>query len=247
MLLCPDLNFLKWRFTRKHNRVRRLFGGEQEIDTGRIKVMKAGLIEQLELQTGGLLKPEGLGDFAKRFRNQLQLTDPRSCVVVEPKADLDRLYARLVEAVPAEAREEERSVLTEQQLHLAFTARLRERQLYDRLEHDVKVPARYKPHDYEFAHAYRNGNFRIIDEVSFGWADPDRNCDRALALASEIEDVTTHKPRGETEFKLVVSFAPDQQEAEAAIRRLFADRRVALWVPEQLDSLVDAIGKELHD
>ena len=83
--------------------------------------------------------------------------------------------------------------------------------------------------------------------VCFGLADADRNCDRALALASEIEDVIAHRPRGETEFKLVVSFASDQHDAEEAIRRLFADRDVRLWVPENLDLLVEVIQKELHD
>lgn len=244
VLLCPERHFLQWRLTGKHNRARRLF--QDEIDLQRLKAMKAGLEEQLAGARGELLRPERFEGFAKLFRNQLQLTDPRPCVVADPQKELDRLYARLVDAIPASALEEERIVMTEHELNREFTNRLRQRHLYDRLEHDVRLPARYRPHDYEFSHAYRNGRFQIIEEVSFGRANPDSNCEKALALATEIEDVVSQGLHGETAFGLVVSFAPEQQDTERVIRRLFSDRQVDLWTPERLDDLVTKVARDLE-
>jgi hypothetical protein len=243
VLLCPDRYFLEWRLTGKHNRARRLF--QDELDLPRLKAMKAGLEEQLTGARGELLRPERLDDFVRLFRNQLQLTDLRPCLVTDPQEELDRLYARLVEAIPAEAVEEQRVVLTERDLNREFSDRLRQRQLFDRLEHDVRLPARYRLHDYEFSHAYRNGRFQVIEEVSFGRANPESNCDRALALATEIEDVLLQRVHGETHVDLVVSFSPEQQDAERVIRRLFSDRGVDLWTPDRLDDLVTKIEREL--
>lgn len=244
VLLCPDRHFLEWRFTGKHHRARRLF--QDDLDLQRLKVMRAGLEEQLADARGELIRPERFESFTKLFRNQLQLADPRPCLVADPHQELDRLYARLVEAIPDEAVEEQRAALREDELRREFTHRLRRRHLYDRIEHHVTVPARYRPHPYEFSHGYRNGRFQIIDEISFARANPDDNCDRALALATEIEDVRFQRTLGETAFSLVVSFAPEQLDTERVIRRLFTDRQVDLWTSDKLDHLVAKVARDLE-
>lgn len=246
LLLCPQLRRLEWRFTSNHRRALRFFRKEHDVDLGRLKAMKAGLQERLEAEQGRLLSQEGLGTFAKQFRNQVQLTDPRSCVISDFEEDLVRFFARLVEAEGPLMPEEETAIVTEQQLRATFIKQLRQRHLYERLEHEVQVPARYKPHPYEFSHAYENGKLQIIEEISFGRTDPDLNCDRAMALAVEIEDVVTQQPRGkDTAFTLVASFAHDQSDVERVIRRLFDDKKVGLYTLEQMEALLGRIEQEL--
>lgn len=246
ILLCPELHDVRWQLTSNHQRARRFFHSEHDLDLQRLKLMKADLVERLEAERGALLRRDQLDGFAKLFRNQLQLTDLRSCVVADPQEDLARLYGRLVEPA-AEAITAERPVMSTQQLRIAFGERLRQRQIYDRLEHDVVLPARYKPHPYEFGHAYRNGKLQVVHEVSFGLIDPDQNCERAIVLATEIEDVRSNPAvtSGPTAFTLVGAFASDQRDVEAAIRRLLQDKQVELWTQGELDQLVGKIEREL--
>ncbi|MGH7948367.1 MAG: DUF3037 domain-containing protein, partial [Candidatus Binataceae bacterium] len=95
VLLCPEQRRLKWRFTENHKRARRLFP-PSALDLQRLRVMQAGLEEHMSANLHKLVSVEAFASFAKSYRNQLQVTDPRSCVIVDFDSDFERLFVRLV-------------------------------------------------------------------------------------------------------------------------------------------------------
>ncbi len=95
LLLCPKERYLGWSFTPNHQRARRFF--KHEADAGRLKVLSKGLASRLEAERSHLLDPEALRLFAGRQQDAVQLTEPRTCAIVDPSAELLRLYQRLVE------------------------------------------------------------------------------------------------------------------------------------------------------
>jgi Protein of unknown function (DUF3037) len=241
VLLCPDLRRIEFRLSRKFRRARRILGGDQKLDSRRLTVMIAGLEEQLKENHGEILSASDLRKFANLFRNRLQLSDPRSCLVEDIAKDVDALFTRLVTA-QSQPKTAPKG-MTSQQLRAEFRHRLEKRGLYSLLEHDVKIPARYKPGQYEFAHGYRNGTYHIIHEEGFAVSDPDDNCERAFALATEIQDAREHQ---DADFTVIGSFANDQPEVRRTVSLLFSDKRIKLQTSEEIGKVVDQVTKDLR-
>lgn len=240
VVLCPDLRRVVYKFSSNFQRVRRILAGGQKVDAKRLMVMIAGLREQLDENHGKILSSDDLRKFANLFRNRLQLSDPRPCLVGDIGKDLDTLFARLVKTscqpkTPLKGR-------TVQQVRAEFRHQLEKRGLFARLEHDIKIPAKYKPGEYEFAHGYLNGRYHIIQEEGFAVSDPNDNCERAFALATEIEDARSQR---EADFTVIASFASDQPEVQRTISLLFFDKKIRLRTSEEMGKVIDQVSKDL--
>lgn len=239
VLVCPELRIVDWKFSHNYQRVRRALSPEQ-LDTRRLKFMVAGLQERLSEEHSKLIHPRDFDKFVKLFRNKLQLTDPRSCLIKEPSKDVESLFERLVDQVPKRQLAKGQSA---QQLRAEFRRLLQLKGLYDRLEHGVRIPARYKPGFYQFGHRYLNGKYHIVHEEGFAMADPDQNCDRAAALAIDIEDARNHES---ADFTVIASFAPGQPDVDTAVANLFRDKGIELRTAQQMESVVEKISQDLQ-
>lgn len=246
VLLSPDRQFLEWKLVDNVRRVKKMFPGSTDAD--RLRAMQAGLEAQLKQAQSGLFLEGQFEAFARRFRNQLQLSDPRPCLPTDPHAELSKLFLRLVETETPRVAEQALVLPTKIELSSRFEVELRRRQVFDRLEHDVRVRATYDTHEYRFAHAYQNGCYQILDEVSFDRASADRNCERARGIATVIQDVTENAALGKVQFGILASFRSDQPESRQVIQRLFQDRHVHLWTLETIEDLADKVATDLaHD
>ncbi len=239
VLVSPEDRLALWSIDKTNDRAKRLLGASG-VDGGRLRVLKLGLLERLKRDSASLLEPERLDSFAKRFRNQLQLTNPRPCVVLDPEATLSELYERLV-AFPEEVKAER--AIDRKRIRKEFEDRLRARAIYDKLDHDIEMEARYKPHPYIFGHGYQNGHYQVVHEVSFAVQSADANCDRALALAGAIDDVRDHSggQSSNLEFTVLTAFSPGQHDAQAAINRIFADRSIGVYPLDDVETLVEKV------
>jgi hypothetical protein len=93
VLICPARNFLKARTTKDNNRVVHFFGTNAGFDGQRLTILKQALEERITaIQT-----LEEFQRFVETRANHLRLIAPRPIKVTEPEAELDRLFAALVE------------------------------------------------------------------------------------------------------------------------------------------------------
>jgi hypothetical protein len=241
VVLCPQLRQIQMKLADDFQRARRLVSSTHSFDSRRLKVMVDGLKEQINENQAKILSAAEFRHFTARFRNKLQFTEPRACVVSDLTKDTRDLFTRLVTD-----EHHQRAVLkgkTVQQLRADFRRRLQGRGLYDRLEHDIKIPARYKPGEYEFGHGYRNGKYHVIHEEGLAVSDPDDNSSRAFALVTEIQDAQSQWR--DASFTVIASFAPDQLDVRRTVRSLFRDKEIELRDAEEMDEVIQRISNDL--
>jgi hypothetical protein len=203
--------------------------------------MLDGLEEQINANHSKILSAGDLRKFANLFRNKLQLSDPRSCVVEDIAKDTDALSRRLVsDQIQHKAHPKG---LTAQQIRAQFRDMLETHDLYSLMQHDIEIPAYYRPGKYKFAHGYQNGLYHVIHEEGFAVSDPDDNVQRAFALATEIEDA--RRQRQDADFTIIASFANDQPEVEKSVGRLFHDKKITLRTPERLKAVIEKVSEDL--
>ena len=242
LLLCPKEGYLEWSFTPNHQRARRFF--KYEADAHRLKILSKGLASRLEAERSHLLDPDTLRVFAGRQQDAIQLTELRTCAVVDPRAELQRLYQRLVE--PETVETVAATAMNAQQVRAYVSKQFDEVGILDRLNKDVEFLARYRTTPYHFDFGYQNGKSNIIHTASFAFKNPDDGCRRASVLLSEIRDVRDHCNEERPVFSVVGSFDSEQEQVRRAVTTQFDEREVRLVVTDQLPSLVDEVRRELH-
>ncbi len=242
LLMCPKERYLDWFFTSNHQRARRFF--KYEADAHRLKILSKGLASRLESERSCLLEPDALRNFTRRQQDAVQLTEPRTCAVGDPRAELQRLYQRLVEPEAVEAAQT--TALNTSQVRALVSKRFEEVGILDRLTKDVEFKARYRTTPYHFDFGYQNGKFNIIHSASFACKNPDEGCERASVLLSEIEDVLKHCSERQTKFSIVGSFKSEQEEVQRAVLTQFKEKEVRLVVTDELPSLVDEVRQGIH-
>jgi hypothetical protein len=243
LLLCPDQQFLDWRFTTNHQRARRFF--RYEADAERLRVLERGLSKRLEEERRNLLDQRRLGDFVSRHQDVLQMTDLRTSAVSDPQAELSRLFSRLVE--PEEGAAGIRQAMNAHQVRMYTASKLQAAGVLPKLQTDVELPARYRTSPYRFTFGYQNGGpYKLIHTTSFAYKEPNEGCERALVLLGEIDDVITHQSGHRVAFDVVAAFDPQQPNVQKAVSTAFAEKKVQLWVPEKIDPLIAKVKTEIH-
>lgn len=102
VLICPERNFRKVKTTKDNARVVRFFGTSAGFDGQRLTIFKQALEERI----AAIQTLEELQRFVETRANHLRLIAPRSIKVAEPEAELDQLFAALVEEPAAVTTEE---------------------------------------------------------------------------------------------------------------------------------------------
>src|SRR5262245_17288017 len=95
LLFCPSLDFIEARTAGGNDRVRRFFRG-QPMDLEQVNVMKRSIERRLRVEADRFKTFEDLQNFVESRANDIVLTAPRSVKVLDPKGELDQLFAELV-------------------------------------------------------------------------------------------------------------------------------------------------------
>jgi hypothetical protein len=95
LLFCPELGFVDARTSSRNDRVRRFFPS-LNIDEARLNIMKRSIGRRLRAEPTRFEAVEDLIAFIDTRANEMVVTPPRPMQVVEPEADLARLYEELV-------------------------------------------------------------------------------------------------------------------------------------------------------
>ena len=243
ILLCPGRKFLEWKLTDKYRRARSFF--RYDIDAARLRTLGRGLVDRLEQSRREFVDPERLRDFVGRHQDMLQLTALRTCTVGDPAAELNRLFARLVDDETARARLR----ASDPQQVLRFTKSAFEKAgILDRLDQDVPFQGRYRTSPYHFSFGYQNGGpYKLIHTTSFVFQNPDDAFNRAFVVLGQIDDVREHPPPGrELDFEVVGALETVADDARKAIQAAFQDKKVELWEPESIAPLIQRVADELR-
>ena len=96
LLVVPDQGFLEVRIDPSNRRIERFFG-PHKTPPEHINLMKQAFIERIEVEKNGLLRRENLACFVQTRANHIILTTPKAIRVVCPEAELESLFAKLVE------------------------------------------------------------------------------------------------------------------------------------------------------
>jgi hypothetical protein len=97
LLFAPEHHFLDVELSPSDERVQRFFGGERDLDLGRIREMKASLQKRLRVEADRFGTLADLEHFVATRANEIILTPPRPVAVADPRADLASLFRDLVE------------------------------------------------------------------------------------------------------------------------------------------------------
>jgi hypothetical protein len=234
VLFVPEMRFIKARMARSNLRPARLLG-RSSFSADWLNAAKASLLERLEVAGDNFVTPEDLDRFVDTRANKLILTRPRPLKVRQPEAELDRLFAELVDRQEASTRKE--STIAE--LDQAF----RSPTLAGRIRFDHKFTVPVVNRDIEVPYAYRNGNWHLIKPVIFGT----NHVERGLELATEGDLIQRR-----TDSKLIV--VPDL--SNQPLRRIDESRKVltdlfsfygvsAVWEEQRAD-LIRRVESEAH-
>lgn len=97
VLICPEEGFLKAKTSADNDRVLRFFGERSDLDLQRLAALKRAFEERIEMEAGRIKTLEDFEQFVATRANHLRLTTPRPIKVSEAEAELDSLFASLVE------------------------------------------------------------------------------------------------------------------------------------------------------
>jgi hypothetical protein len=117
--------------------------------------------------------------------SSLQWSEPNGGITEDPAATLDQLYVRLVEKYEERAQVPSR---TDDDVWKHYRKELEEKQVLARLQ-SKRIVA--KDYDYQFDHAWKNGEWNLLEPVSMDLQDADTILDKAnrwLGRATNLHD-----------------------------------------------------------
>ena len=117
--------------------------------------------------------------------SSLQWSEPYGGITEDPAATLDQLYVRLVEKYEERAQAPSR---TDDDVWKHYRKELEEKQVLARLQ-SKRIVA--KDYDYQFDHAWKNGEWNLFEPVSMDLQDADTILDKAnrwLGRATNLKD-----------------------------------------------------------
>lgn len=97
VLFCPEEGFLRAKTSDDNDRVLRFFGERADLDLRRLAVFKLAFEERIAAEAGRMKTLEDFQQFIATRANHLRLTPPRYIKVTDAEAELESLFALLVE------------------------------------------------------------------------------------------------------------------------------------------------------
>ena len=95
VLFCPERQFLQAKVAEGNDRIARFFG-RASFDASRVNDAKQAIVDRLHTEREQFRDLNDWTQFVETRANAIRLTPPRPMKVVEPEADLEQLFNRLV-------------------------------------------------------------------------------------------------------------------------------------------------------
>jgi len=221
LMLCPDLQFVDARMSKRNHRVAKFFGSGS-FDAKRLELVKHAFAERIRSKfdwSGGLADLER---FIATRSNDVQLTPARSMNTSNPAEDLDALFAELVGEQPTTAKTLAVVLEPEPEAFVRLDAGLKALPAQSRIRFGeiVEIPVLGKK--LEVPYVYDNGARNLVKPIQF-MAGADKATRDATDLAVEGQLLRKHPAEREQQLVVLPAFGGSSQSAEKKIVTLFED------------------------
>ena len=243
VILRIDPHAVRVKMTGNYDRVRRFFAiGKPEMLN--LKVSTQSILSRIEMSADEFRTSEDLAAFAASRANDLRLTEPRLAMLDNVDADLERLFAQLVEqhstadlaiANPAE--------VLPPKLGEVFYRLQQARKIWQ--PGILTVPV-YK-RKLEIPYAYKNGVVNLVKPHVF--PANKRAASQAATLAINGDLIQRHPTAGEQHKLIVVSTletAEQAREIDEHVEPLFKEYSVRLIRPGDVDAFANEVEQSAH-
>ena len=244
ILFCPDERFIRAKTCAGNDRIRRFFGSEQR-DWERIAVIKSSVEKRLVNDAGSFQTLEDLERFRATRANDIQLTPPRSLLLDNPLAELDRLYEELIGG-RANVTKRDSAAPIKHTLTREFKRANIERFLRENLS--IEVPAFQRR--IEVPYGYQNGRFNLLQPVKFAQSTKEGLVNNACRYAVEGHSLFNHRDQqfGELQLNIIASFATCTRQYRETVHGILRENEVKFYTEDEVAALVREIretAKEL--
>jgi len=243
LLFCPDRDFLSVRMSNDNARVRQFFGCESK-HWRQINLFKAGIVERFSREARQIKSLDQLQDFIDQQANLIRITDPRPMRVTAPEANLEKLFDQLVG--------KDASRTTRKRFSTVVAERFNRNDLKPKLKEDIPVELPDFPKkQVRFPFGFQNGNFNVIQPVSFTTDSSDDSVDRACRLGAEGDSLANYcdETWGPMELIVVGRFKSTEDPARQSVRDYLESHNVKLYTDDKLNDLAQLIlatGKDIN-
>ncbi len=232
LVYCPEDTYLGCLFTDDFRRIRRV---DPNADHRLIRELQHAFEEQIEEHEGDL---EGyLRTLSESLSNAIRLEPPRACLLGDPQAEIEAVYARavghpLIRPSPQDTRLKIKQRLTAALMHAG---------IWERLEKRIPAARWTKPGDpFTFDYGYRpNGAIHFVHALSLR-----RDIQLAKTLVYTLNCV---RRMDAATLTAVVEGAPEVDDASAlAAQSILEDGGIGMRPVSELETLTDSIRRELR-
>lgn len=233
VLFCPDANFLQCKLTGSLTRVRKAFGSATG-DADRVRAAIAALEGRLTAERKDITSAETLAQFGTRQANSVQLTAPRRVMVEDSRAELRRLFERLVTPQKPRPQTSARAVLDAEFAAPAYRSLIR-------YKPTVAVPD--LGHALTLPYGYQKNRFNLIQPAKFSGETASDILQSAgrFALEGDLLYHTRDAEFGDLQLVVVGQFPKGERSVAKTVERLLARRNTILHQLEESKRLFDEI------
>jgi hypothetical protein len=239
-LYSPQEEYLDCLFTQDFRRLRTL---HPQADLELLRELQGHFEREIKEREGKL--EAFLSEMQETYSNLIQLTTPRTCLAVDPQAELQALFERYVGARPEAGARAETRMRVKQKLHAALdrAGALKSKHL------ERKVPAARwtgEGDPFTFDYGYRplevagrpNGHYRFIHALTLKG-----DADLAKLLAYTIGKVREKEP---ADLSAVVDARAARDDETALFsQRTLEEAEIALVPLAEVDSFAQSVAREL--
>ncbi|HKY34389.1 MAG TPA: DUF3037 domain-containing protein [Polyangiaceae bacterium] len=238
VLVVPEAGFLGVQFSHDNEGPKQRFG-KDAFDDARLTVAKNALEGRLREEGRSWTSADELLKFGKKEGNHLLLSTPRVILAVDPKAELEELYQRLVHV---DARHRRRRAKPD--LKTLFEPKVLDRPLRRNLH--VSIP---EMGTLEIPYAYKNGRLNLIKPEGFP-LDEKSATSRANDLAVKGHLIYKHPDENGEERQLIIVGGFDPLTPETLKRRIgyvLREHEARLVREEEIDAFAEEVRREAHN
>jgi Protein of unknown function (DUF3037) len=235
LLFRPEPHFLRAKVARGNDRIRRFFGSDGQ-DWERVNAYKAAIEQRLDVEGREITTLNALNHFVQTRANLVRITPPRPMKVLNPEADLDSLFKRLVGGrarVNSAAR----------RLRATVARRFAAAGVEPYLERDIEIPVPALERSVSAPFGFPIDRFHLIRPMHFPDEPGPHLIQRATTVAVQGHTLYKHPDpqRGDLQLTVVGEFAGGAEEPRRKVRDFLHDFDVRLFAFEELDQLAEEI------
>ncbi|MGH9425944.1 MAG: hypothetical protein ACRD2L_06545, partial [Terriglobia bacterium] len=201
---------------------------------------KTAFEERVELEAGRIQTLDDFRAFIHTRANQMRLTEPRPVKVDDPEAELENLFALLVEeAAPTHTPSQRAKTAIKKRFDQLLTTN----KLDELVDRDVPVELPLLGRQ-RYPYRFRNGQDNVIEPETFELSTQREITERACRVVIEGQDLC--KQEQPVKLNIIGSFKPGQDERIRHVRYLLESNQVALYTVEEMEKLIEVIAQTAH-